>query len=316
MSAYSTTGSSLSKLRNDKSLTRYIQHRATLLLAHSPTQIQNQKRLESYLATSAWPTSDDDLMRRLSTASSHSSQTITAYRRPSPIKRKRDYASGATTPRNLNSRVRILELYTLHVLPRNNEWDYSRDFISLSPVLDEERREAFLQALQSLREDCEEQAKLEREHREREADMLKNRLDKERRRAGESETLGGRERDKRSSPPRHVTRGEERASPTRRIPGPSSSSRSRATRASPTPTLATRAGLLLDGVRSALDHLASQPMLLARLLAFVAALVFFLSRRGVRERLLRARYLLVRVLAAWWAKILATAGMGVKMSKV
>jgi hypothetical protein len=44
----------------------------------------------------------------------------------------------------------VLEIFTLHVLPRNSEWDYAKSFISNSDILDEERREAFLQTLQEL----------------------------------------------------------------------------------------------------------------------------------------------------------------------
>lgn len=56
------------------------------------------------------------------------------------------------TPRDLNSRVKILELFVLHVLPANNEWDYARSFVSNSDILDDERREAFLQTLNELQE--------------------------------------------------------------------------------------------------------------------------------------------------------------------
>ena len=59
-------------------------------------------------------------------------------------------ASGTDTPRDLNSRIKILELYTLHVLPRNDEWQYAREFITIDDTLDEERREGFLQTLQTL----------------------------------------------------------------------------------------------------------------------------------------------------------------------
>lgn len=60
--------------------------------------------------------------------------------------------NGTNTPKDLASRIRVLELFTLHVLPRNDEWDYARSFISNSDILDEERREAFLQTLQELQE--------------------------------------------------------------------------------------------------------------------------------------------------------------------
>ncbi len=117
--------------------------RATLLLAHAKTQTLNQKRLESYLAASQTP--NLDLTSRFQTPTSP--RHTPRYRSPAKS------TSGAETPRDLNARVKILELYTLHVLLRNNEWDYARDFISVNSVLDDERREAFLQALQSLQEE-------------------------------------------------------------------------------------------------------------------------------------------------------------------
>lgn len=60
--------------------------------------------------------------------------------------------NGTSTPKDLTSRIKILELFTLHVLPRNDEWEYARSFITNSDILDEERREAFLQTLQELQD--------------------------------------------------------------------------------------------------------------------------------------------------------------------
>ena len=60
--------------------------------------------------------------------------------------------NGASTPKDLNSRIKIIELFTLHVLPANGDWDYAKSFVSNSDVLDEERREAFLQTLSELQE--------------------------------------------------------------------------------------------------------------------------------------------------------------------
>lgn len=56
------------------------------------------------------------------------------------------------TPKDLNSRIKILELFVLHVLPANLEWDYARSYISNSDILDEERRDAFMQTLNELQE--------------------------------------------------------------------------------------------------------------------------------------------------------------------
>ncbi|KAL2416617.1 hypothetical protein ABEF95_000609 [Exophiala dermatitidis] len=66
---------------------------------------------------------------------------------------------GTNTPKDLTSRIKIIEIFTLHVLPRNGEWDYARSVLTNSDILDEERREAFLQTLQEL-QDVSEREKL------------------------------------------------------------------------------------------------------------------------------------------------------------
>ncbi|KAL8941847.1 MAG: hypothetical protein Q9211_001655 [Gyalolechia sp. 1 TL-2023] len=96
---------------------------ATLLLSQSASQVKNQQHLETYLATS----------------------DVSRTPRPdqySPI--------DTNTPRDLASRIKILELYILHVLPANEEWEYAKDFIQLSDTLDEGQKEAFHQALEDL----------------------------------------------------------------------------------------------------------------------------------------------------------------------
>lgn len=117
--------------------------RATLLLAQSPSQKTNQQRLESFLSASPSPfTSLDD--------SNHSD----LFKENDDGTNCQSLQAGRTNnPRDLASRIKILELYTLHILPRNEEWDYAREFISLSDVLDEETREEFLQYLASLQDD-------------------------------------------------------------------------------------------------------------------------------------------------------------------
>lgn len=106
--------------------------RSNLLLAQAPTQVVNQSRLETYLSSS--PHGNIDFSAAFHNESKHST------------------TNGMDTPKDLNSRIKILELFTLHVLPRNNEWDYARSFVKNSDILDEERREAFLQTLNELQE--------------------------------------------------------------------------------------------------------------------------------------------------------------------
>lgn len=154
--------------------------RATLLLAHSKTQALNQKRLENYLAAARTPNLDisadrfSESPRRY--ASPGKQQTP---RRPAP--------SGADTPRDLAARVKLLELYTLHVLPRNNEWEYAREFIHVSPVLDEERREAFLQALDTLHDEQAEAERREEEERAQREEAIRRDIEEARRLRAENE---------------------------------------------------------------------------------------------------------------------------------
>ncbi|KAK3391950.1 hypothetical protein B0T20DRAFT_384333 [Sordaria brevicollis] len=139
---------------------------ATLLLGHAKTQTLNQKRLENYLAAARTP--NLDLTDRLGPGGSSASP---ARRLRSSSKSGAGGHHGADTPRDLNARVKILELYTLHVLPRNDEWACAREFINMSAVLDDERKEAFIQALDSLKE---EQEEAERKAREKEDAIRKD----------------------------------------------------------------------------------------------------------------------------------------------
>ena len=83
---------------------------------------------------------------------------------------------GTGTPQDLSSRIKIIELYALHVLPRNDEYKYSKEFVAMSEFLDDDTREDFLHALQSLED--QRTAEQEREDelvRERDAELDKQR---------------------------------------------------------------------------------------------------------------------------------------------
>src|SRR4051812_43837099 len=109
---------------------------ATLLLTHMPSQKLNQHKLETYLSALSNPSYDVAAHMEMEASRS-------GPRSSSPPR----HSHGTSTPRDLNTRLKLLELYTLHVLPQNGEWDYARDFITMSEVLDDERRDAFLHAL-------------------------------------------------------------------------------------------------------------------------------------------------------------------------
>lgn len=73
------------------------------------------------------------------------------------------------------------------MLPRNDEWDYAREFISVSPVLDDERRDAFLQALDTLREEQAEAERHEEEERARREEAIRRDIEEARRLRAENE---------------------------------------------------------------------------------------------------------------------------------
>ncbi|KAK1971577.1 peroxin 26 [Colletotrichum sublineola] len=295
---------------------------ATLLLAHARTQELNQKKLESYLAASTSP--NMDLSKRFSGSPSPSPR-LNRHRSPAKT------TSGADTPRDLNARVKILELYTLHVLIRNNEWDYAREFISVSAVLDDERREAFLQALESLQEEQQEQERQETEERRRQEEQLRRDIEEAKQLRAENE-----ERERRRLEEERARReGAEGDYGIEKTPSKAGSSKGRHARvvsnasgsnsnskmpvsrakgkAPATPTFGTRASMVLARIREVIDQLGAacktNPMLLMRLVAFILGLVVMFGQKNVRERI-------QRVLGNGWNKVKATAGMGVKVSYI
>jgi hypothetical protein len=228
-------------------------------------------------------------------------------------------------------------LYTLHVLLRNNEWDYAREFISISSVLDEERREAFLQALQSLQEEQQENERREKEEKRYQEEQLKKDIEDARRRRVENEerekreeersrdTRGGSEVDYgvENSPPRpgsSKSRGSVKggsAKGARSLPSSSPTARSAVPKKNVNvkapPTLMARAGNVVTNVRKLVESMAggfkTRPLLLMQMLAFVVGILVLLSRRDVKERV-------KRILEKSWTKVRQTAGMGVKVSYI
>ncbi|CAK7264845.1 hypothetical protein SEPCBS119000_001208 [Sporothrix epigloea] len=339
---------------------------ATLLLAHAKTQVLNQKRLESYLSFSQMQVQPGlDLSGRFDRF-----QHRSLSRHRSPARR----TPGADTPRDLNSRVKILELYTLHVLCRNDEWDYAREFIMSSPILDEERREAFLLALQSLHDERHEAEKRESVEKLRQEQQLQQELEETTRIRAENE-----ERERKRIEEQHArrdssnhrsacnTRGNEveysgdgtsSASRPRHNKAPSSNAgststhggkRSRSAKTSQSdlpaapstsdsvtpartagtakpksakakgraitapPTLSSRTAMLLTNMSRVFEQLGlalqTTPMALLKTLFFIAALLILLGRRASRERI-------QHIVSTVWNKIMATAGMGVKVSYI
>lgn len=223
--------------------------------------------------------------------------------------------TGTDTPRDLNTRLKLLELYTLHVLPRNEEWDYAREFISMSEVLDEERKEAFLLALHSLREEKEEAEIREAELRQQQQEQMEQRR-KESEARRQEQSRAEDERRKREEENRRQPRGSDEVF--RRPVATSPSSRAAARppskkTSSPPPGLYYR----LSNVMTSMQALAlryaqrtvANPMAFFRLFLFMLAFCMMFARRDFRERIMR-------MLRDAGDKVRRTVGMGVKVSYI
>ena len=294
---------------------------ATLLLAQSPTQKSNQERLETYLSASR--NLSQGLMDRFKVAGSvngHSNGS-TGHNR------------GTDTPRDLNTLIQLIELFTLHVLPKNGEWEYARGFISNSEVLDEEVRESFLQTLRSLENE-------ENQSQDQFDDVLKERqdlLDQEPQPAEDSERASidtvrqqpqvGHQRTEsetdygietnatlaaapttKALPPKSISK------PTKAMqPRPPDSSSSNYPRKPPSRGIYKRSLALMSALQHLISNMTEQisrnPMSLLRFVLFLMGLVVALSRRDVKDRL-------GRLTGAGWDKMKRTVGMGVKVSYI
>lgn len=230
--------------------------------------------------------------------------------------------TGTNTPRDLNTRLKLLELYTLHILPRNDEWDYAREFISMSEVLDDERKEAFLLALHSLKEEKEDAEQREEKLRmQQQEQMEQRRRETEARRLEQSRAED--ERRKREEENRRQPRGSDAvftksnssSNPNHRQ-AHSTSSSSPASNPSkktltPPPGVIHRVSALFAGIQTVLldtaHSMTANPMAMFRTLLFLLAFAMAFGRRDLRERVLW-------ILRNAWEKTRRTIGMGVKVS--
>lgn len=286
--------------------------RATLLLTHMPVQKLNQQRLESYLSASSTPSFD---------VAAHMAASQNGHR-----SHHRSNTNGTSTPRDLNTRLKLLELYTLHVLPRNDEWDYAREFISISEVLDDERREAFQHALVSLQEEKDHDALREAELKKRQDEEMEKARQDEQRKAREAATARE-DAQRQQGEKRTRSTDSSNARPSSSIASnnahpngngrqpPASARQPKAQKktATPPPGLYKRATWLMSSVQNSILHarqsLTHNPMALLRFLLFLFAFAMAFARRDVRERL-------KRTFNDVWDRIRRTIGMGVKVSYI
>ena len=293
---------------------------ATLLLAQSPTQKANQERLETYLSASR--NLSQGLTDRFKVADS-----INGYSNGNT-----GHNRGADTPRDLNTLIQIIELFTLHVLPKNGEWDYAKGFISNSEYLDEEVRESFLQTLLSLEN--------EETQSEDRVDISKERqdlLDQEPQQAEDSERASidtirqqpqvGHQRTESeidygidadaALPAAPITKPQLPKPISKPIKAmqqkPPHSTSSNYPRKPPNPGIYRRGLALMSSLQHLISNMTEQisrnPMSLLRFVLFLMGLVVALSRRGVKDRL-------GRLTGAGWDKLKRTVGMGVKVSYI
>ncbi|KAA8648141.1 protein pex26 [Aspergillus tanneri] len=295
---------------------------ATLLLNHSPSQKINQQRLETYLSSYGQPNLD---------VAEHMDNSLNGSHRSRPRPN-----GGTDTPKDLAARVRIIELFTLHVLPRNEEWDFASEFINLNEVLDDERRELFLQTLDGLKEEKEQgELRAAALQREKDAEMERQMREAERQRAEEAASAEsaqkkshGRNKSEvdygiekinangssskgrgKASEKQHSTKGLSASSRTAfSPPGPKNAKRPEKPEAH-----AKQSRALTNVLRNLLRYIsktiAGNPLSFARTLLFILGIIVALSRRNVRERI-------QRITGAGWQKIKGTVGMGVKVSYI
>ena len=230
--------------------------------------------------------------------------------------------------------MRIIELFVLHVLPRNEEWEYAHEFVNLSEVLDEERKELFIQTLEGLKEE-KERGELRAAELQRQKDMeLERQRDDERRRAEEEAAAA-------VTPPRvnghkrntsEVDYGIEKGSP--RSASKSKGSGSKSSDKSPSGKSTTRTALssssknskkqvkpepqakskaVANMLRNLFKHIiqsvSGNPLSIVRTLLFVLGILMAMSRQDVRERVRR-------ITGSAWDKVKGTVGMGVKVSYI
>lgn len=298
-----------------------------MLLAHATSQNLNQQRLETYLSSA--PAQSIDMHSSIQSHESSESAQI----------------NGTNTPRELTARLKILEIYTLHVLPRNNEWDYAREFLSMSDILEDERREGFLQALQALQDEKSFDSKREQEiQRQRDQQLadVRRREDEERKlqevhtraeaerlskeqaaRSARAKDFGVDKTKSQGTSSSNVSRAasttsdDRHASPVRKVQRSSAAARRSPggplEEPKPSPSFSIRASSLLATMQHAFiatgQTLSAHPMALFRFVVFMIAFLMAVGRRDVRA-------LLSDGAESAWVRIRRTVGMGVQVSYV
>lgn len=189
----------------------------------------------------------------------------------------------------------------------------------MSEVLDDERKEAFLLALHSLKEEKEETEVREAQLRQQQQEQQEQRRkETEARRMEQSRAEDERRKreEENRRQPRSADESLRKALPSNRQQPTSTSSRASqpAKKAvSPPPGLYNRASSLFAAMQTLIlktaQSMTNNPMALLRTLLFILAFALAFGRRDLRERV-------QRILRNAWDKIRRTVGMGVKVSYI
>ena len=292
---------------------------ATLLLAQSSTQKTTQDHLELYLSASVNPTLDlSSHFREKKSLNGHASSR--SHRR-----------NATTTPQDLSTWIKLIELFTLHVLPRNGEIEYARSFINNSEVLDDDVKENFLETLQNLENDdgeeqehfgdasrrhnnLTEQDPYPAEDTEQESvDTVRQHPISQHHRPDSDKDYGidsaSTDVPKPASlSPKPITKPN-RFIPPKSIRSPSATCPRKPSNAS----LYKRSLALMTAIQQMISRMTGQvvsnPMALLRFVLFLTGLIMAFSQRDVKDRL-------GRLSGAGWDKLKKTVGMGVKVSYI
>lgn len=186
----------------------------------------------------------------------------------------------------------------------------------MSEVLDDERKEAFLLALHSLKEEKEDaEAREEKLRQQQQEQMEERRKETEAKRLEQSRAED--ERRKREEENRRQPRGSD--GPIRKSPPQQPSQSSRISRPpakrpiTPPPGFYNRATTLFASIQALISNtahnLTANPMAFFRTLLFLVAFALAFGRQDLRERILR-------IIRNAVDKVKRTVGMGVKVSYI
>lgn len=259
----------------------------TLLLAYSQDQSITQKKIEAYLSAAPNTIGTDD------------------------------------DSKGISQRVKLVELYILHVIPRVGDWDYAREFTHTSPDLDDEQKELFHATLNQLQKEAEEAERYSQElamrreaqwEYERQQDLADEAISVH---SPAPSVAGSRTGSVVASTRRtstNTTRPQRKRKPAS-VNGPAKEGKVTANNGKVTATAKSDSRNLFATTTALLNRLQAQMntaqgrFALLRTVIMLAMVVWMTSKRKVRERVRR-------LLMLAWIKTTRTVGMGMKVTYI